>query len=102
MWRGHIAWMGSCLRGLSFDPGTRTISGTPPEFAWYTFDGYTVTYRVADVDGEEPAPLIFTIRVDGIPRFDETVSESSDLCRRADDRSLGVAVGFGWQRRGDV
>ena len=60
--------------GLSFDPGTRTISGTPPEFAWYTFDGYTVTYRVADVDGEEPAPLVFTIRVDGIPRFDETVS----------------------------
>jgi hypothetical protein len=33
-----------------------------------------VTYRVADVDGEEPAPLVFTIRVDGIPRFDETVS----------------------------
>ena len=60
--------------GLSFDPGTRTISGTPPEFAWYTFDGYTVTYRVADVDGEEPTPLVFTIRVDGIPRFDETVS----------------------------
>ncbi len=60
--------------GLSFDPGTRTISGTPPEFAWYTFDGYTVTYRVADVDGEEPAPLVFTIRVDGIPRFDEAVS----------------------------
>ena len=60
--------------GLSFDPGTRTISGTPPEFAWYTFDGYTVTYRVADVDGEEPAPLVFTIRVDGMPRFDETVS----------------------------
>ena len=33
-----------------------------------------MTYRVADVDGEEPAPLVFTIRVDGIPRFDETVS----------------------------
>ena len=61
--------------GLSFDPGTRTVSGTPPEFAWYTFDGYTVTYRVADVDGEEPTPLVFTIRVDGMPRFDETVSE---------------------------
>ena len=66
---------GELPAGLSFDPGTRTISGTPPEFAWYTFDGYTVTYRVADVDGEEPAPLVFTIRVDGIPRFDETVSE---------------------------
>ena len=65
---------GELPAGLSFDPGTRTISGTPPEFAWYTFDGYTVTYRVADVDGEEPTPLVFTIRVDGIPRFDETVS----------------------------
>ena len=65
---------GELPAGLSFDPGTRTISGTPPEFAWYTFDGYTVTYRVADVDGEEPTPLVFTIRVDGMPRFDETVS----------------------------
>ncbi|MYC70652.1 MAG: autotransporter domain-containing protein [Gemmatimonadetes bacterium] len=66
---------GELPAGLSFDPGTRTISGDLPEFAWYTFDGYTVTYRVADVDGEEPAPLVFTIRVNGIPRFDETVSE---------------------------
>ena len=60
--------------GLSFDPATRTISGTPPEFATYAFEGYALTYRVADVDGEEPAPLVFTIRVDGMPRFDETVS----------------------------
>ena len=28
---------GELPAGLSFDPGTRTISGTPPEFAWYTF-----------------------------------------------------------------
>ena len=60
--------------GLAFDPATRTISGTPPEFATYAFEGYALTYRVADVDGEEPAPLVFTIRVDGMPRFDETVS----------------------------
>ena len=60
--------------GLSFDPATRTISGTPPEFATYAFEGYALTYRVADVDGEEPTPLVFTIRVDGMPRFDETVS----------------------------
>ena len=60
--------------GLAFDPATRTISGTPPEDATYAFEGYALTYRVADVDGEEPAPLVFTIRVDGMPRFDETVS----------------------------
>ena len=65
---------GELPAGLSFDPATRTISGTPPEFATYAFEGYTLTYRVADVDGEEPAPLVFTIRVDGMPRFDETVS----------------------------
>ena len=65
---------GELPAGLAFDPATRTISGTPPEFATYAFEGYTLTYRVADVDGEEPAPLVFTIRVDGMPRFDETVS----------------------------
>ena len=65
---------GELPAGLSFDPATRTISGTPPEFATYAFEGYALTYRVADVDGEEPAPLVFTIRVDGMPRFDETVS----------------------------
>ena len=65
---------GELPAGLSFDPATRTISGTPPEDAWYAFEGYALTYRVADVDGEEPAPLVFTIRVDGMPRFDETVS----------------------------
>ena len=65
---------GELPAGLSFDPGTRTISGDLPEFATYAFDGYALTYRVADVDGEEPAPLVFTIRVDGMPRFDETVS----------------------------
>ena len=65
---------GELPAGLSFDPATRTISGTPPADAWYAFEGYALTYRVADVDGEEPAPLVFTIRVDGMPRFDETVS----------------------------
>ena len=65
---------GELPAGLSFDPGTRTISGDLPEFATYAFDGYALTYRVADVDGEEPEPLTFTIRVNGMPRFDETVS----------------------------
>jgi hypothetical protein len=31
---------GALPAGLSFDPGTRTLSGTPPELAWYPFDGY--------------------------------------------------------------
>ena len=65
---------GDLPAGLSFDPVTRTISGDLPEFATYAFDGYALTYRVADVDGEEPTPLVFTIRVDGMPRFDEAVS----------------------------
>ena len=61
--------------GLAFDPATRTISGELPEYASYSAEGYGLTYRVKDVDDEEPAPLVFTIRVDGMPRFDETVSE---------------------------
>ena len=60
--------------GLTFDPATRTLSGTPPEYASYAAEGYALRYRVADVDGEEPAPLEFTLRVNGMPRFDETVS----------------------------
>ena len=43
-----------------------------------------MTYRVADVDGEEPTPLVFTIRVDGASLRRDRV-ESSHLCRRADD-----------------
>ena len=66
---------GELPAGLEFDPATRTLSGTPPADTWYTFDGYALTYRVADVDGEQPTPLEFTIRVDGMPRFDEGVSE---------------------------
>ena len=57
MWRGRIAWMGRCLRVCRLIRGRGRFQVTPPEFAWYTFDGYTVTYRVADVDGEEPDPV---------------------------------------------
>ena len=60
---------GELPAGLSFDPGTRTISGTPPSLRGIPLTSYTVTYRVADVDGEEPDPLTFSIRVNGIPRF---------------------------------
>ena len=66
---------GQLPAGLSFDPATRTLSGTPPQYASYAFDGYALTYRVKDVDDQEPAPLVFTLRVDGLPRFDDTVSE---------------------------
>ena len=66
---------GALPPGLTFDPATRTISGHLPEFASYAYEGYALTYRVKDVDDQEPAPLEFTLRVDGIPRFDEGVSE---------------------------
>ena len=66
---------GELPAGLEFDPATRTLSGTPPADTWYTFDGYRLTYRVADVDGEQPTPLEFTLRVDSMPRFDEGVSD---------------------------
>ena len=61
--------------GLSFDAATRTISGTPPKYASYAYEGYALTYRVKDVDDQEPAPLEFTLWVNGQPRFDEGVSE---------------------------
>ena len=61
--------------GLSFDAASRTISGTPPKYASYAFEGYALTYRVKDVDDQEPAPLEFTLWVNGQPRFDEGVSE---------------------------
>ena len=93
---------GALPAGLSFDPGTRTISGTPPEFAWYTFDGYTVTYRVADVDGEEPTPLVFTLRVDGQPRFDEGVSDQITFAEGQTIDPFVLPSASGGQRRGDV
>ena len=80
---------GALPAGLEFDPATRTISGTPPDDTWYTFDGYGLTYRVADVDGEQPTPLEFTIRVDGMPRFDEGVSEQITF---AEDQTIDPFV----------
>ena len=80
---------GELPAGLAFDPATRTISGTPPEDAWYTFDGYGLTYRVADVDGDQPTPLEFTIRVNGMPSFDEGVSDQITF---AEDQTIDPFV----------
>ena len=66
---------GALPPGLEFDPASRTISGTPPKYASYAYDGYGLTYRVKDVDDQEPDALTFTLRVDGQPRFDEGVSD---------------------------
>ena len=93
---------GELPAGLSFDPATRTISGTPPEFATYAFEGYALTYRVADVDGEEPAPVGVHDSGGWYAPLRRNRVESNHLCRRPDDRSLGVALGFGWQRPVDV
>ena len=43
--------------GLAFNPTARTISGELSPNVSYSPEGYALTYRVADVDGEEPAPL---------------------------------------------
>ena len=58
--------------GLVFDAETREISGTPPKYASYAAEGYALTYRVADADelDDEPDALVFTLRVNGQPRFD--------------------------------
>ena len=61
--------------GLNFDPPTRTIVGKLSADELYAIerDGYTVTYWVADEDGEGPAAgpaeLMFTIVVHGMPSF---------------------------------
>jgi hypothetical protein len=60
--------------GLEFDGETRTISGTPPTDVLYPTEGYALTYQVADVDGEEPAPLTFTISVNAMPLFEGTIT----------------------------
>ena len=48
---------GELPAGLVFDPATRTISGTPPEFATYAFEGYALTYRVAECRWRRAGPV---------------------------------------------
>ena len=78
------------------------LSGDLPEYASYAAEGYALTYRVADVDGEEPAPLEFTIRVNGQPRFDETVSRQVTFAEGQTIDAWVLPLGFGWQRPVDV
>ena len=60
--------------GLAFNPTARTISGELSPNVSYSPEGYALTYRVADVDGEEPDPLTFTISVNGMPFFEGSIT----------------------------
>ncbi|MCE2447534.1 MAG: putative Ig domain-containing protein, partial [Candidatus Latescibacteria bacterium] len=60
--------------GLAFNPTARTISGELSPNVSYSPEGYALTFRVADVDGEEPAPLTFTIAVNAMPFFEGTIT----------------------------
>ena len=59
--------------GLTFDASSRTLSGALPTDELYAAEGYALTYRVADLDGDS-VELSFTIAVAGMPSFDETVA----------------------------
>ena len=59
--------------GLTFDPASQTISGDLLTDVLYAAAGYSLTYRVADVDGDA-VELSFTISVNGMPSFDGTVA----------------------------
>jgi len=59
--------------GLTFDASSRMISGALPTDELYAAEGYALTYRVADLDGDS-VELSFTIAVAGMPSFDETVA----------------------------
>ena len=55
--------------GLTFDPASRTLSGTPSEVAIFA-----MTYEVTDADGST-AILTFTIEVDTKPSFNGSVAD---------------------------
>ena len=74
--------------GLTFDAATRTLSGIPPADALYAAEGYALTYRVADADGDSAA-LHFTLSVNSQPSFGGQVM--ADQMYTAGD---GVSVGL--------
>ncbi len=66
---------GDLPSGLAFDPTSRTISGTPALNVSHPAEGYALTYRVADEDGDS-AELSFFLTVDGTPTFfDATIED---------------------------
>ena len=82
--------------GLSFDPGARTLSGTPA-----TADTYGMTYRVTDADDNASAGdadmRSFTVTVregDTAPRFDRSVADQSYTAGEA-IRPLVLPEAFG-------
>ncbi len=61
--------------GLAFDPTSRTLSGTPELNVSHPAEGYELTYRVEDEDGDS-AELSFFLTVDGTPTFfDATIED---------------------------
>ena len=61
--------------GLVFDAEARTISGTPELNVSHPAEGYELTYRVEDEDGDS-AELTFFLTVDGTPTFfDATIED---------------------------
>ena len=79
--------------GLTFDAASRTLSGTPPADVLYAVEGYALTYRVADVDGDS-AELGFTISVNGLPSFGGQVVVNQ-LYTAGDGVSVGLPAAVG-------
>ena len=84
--------IGDLPDGLSFDPGTRMISGTPPADVLYD-ESYPFTYRAEDSDGDS-AELTFTIVIAAMPSFGAQVVEDQ-LYTAGDEVSLGLPAAAG-------
>ncbi len=74
----HYSLSPALPAGVSFDAGTRRLSGVPSEVQ----DAVTYTYTVADADAntgaDDAASLTFSIGVDGVPSFgDATIADLS-------------------------
>ena len=78
--------------GLAFDASSRTLSGDLSADLLYA-EGYGLTYRVADVDGDS-AELSFTIVVAGMPSFGAQVVEDQ-MYTAGDEVSLALPAALG-------
>ena len=92
---GELAYSldGALPPGLTFDSASRTLSGTPPADALYPAEGYALTYRVVDADGDS-AELRFTISVNGLPSFGDQVV-ADQLYTAGDGVSVGLPAAAG-------